>query len=300
LFDDYLQPERGYRFSQDSILLARWCPVRQTGRAADLGAGCGVVSLEALAFGRLEGLEELWLVEADQQFKKTLVANVERHIAGVCGLEAPVLKARGIHSSGLKGGGSCQEHSDSKFDGLNPLESASSLRLDGGLISADCLMPDDSMAGSGPGQAFLDSQAASSLLPSRPSAQKPPLGRRQPKFRILWADWRNLSPENFGGWLDLIVSNPPYFPPGASGLSKPGRESSRHWVRGGLNEFLAASAALLRPGGRLLMSWPRDRLRELVLALVSGPLVFGRINVPSQTRARPTLVELVRSCFKII
>ena len=40
-----LQPREGYRFSVDSILLARFVSVRRTDRVLELGAGCGVISL---------------------------------------------------------------------------------------------------------------------------------------------------------------------------------------------------------------------------------------------------------------
>src|SRR5215468_7570247 len=40
-----VQPRNGYRFSIDSILLARFATVRTRDRVLELGAGCGVVSL---------------------------------------------------------------------------------------------------------------------------------------------------------------------------------------------------------------------------------------------------------------
>jgi tRNA1Val (adenine37-N6)-methyltransferase len=75
---DYRQPEKGYRFSQDSVLLARYAPQRARGRVADLGAGCGVVGLEALAQGRLRGLDELILIEAGESFRSSLEDNAQR------------------------------------------------------------------------------------------------------------------------------------------------------------------------------------------------------------------------------
>jgi tRNA1Val (adenine37-N6)-methyltransferase len=78
LSEDYLQPEDGYRFSRDSILLARFTPKEQFGRAADLGAGCGVVGLEALAQGHLVGLSTLYLVEANDIFSTSLEENIRR------------------------------------------------------------------------------------------------------------------------------------------------------------------------------------------------------------------------------
>jgi tRNA1Val (adenine37-N6)-methyltransferase len=72
---DYRQPEGGYRFSRDSVLLALFAPEELPGRAADLGAGCGVVGLEALARGRLKGLKALYLIEAAEVFREALMEN---------------------------------------------------------------------------------------------------------------------------------------------------------------------------------------------------------------------------------
>jgi tRNA1Val (adenine37-N6)-methyltransferase len=75
LLNDYQQPEGGYHFSRDSILLAEFTPAEMPGRAADLGAGCGVVGLEALAQGRLKNLSTLYLVEARAIFWEPLLEN---------------------------------------------------------------------------------------------------------------------------------------------------------------------------------------------------------------------------------
>ena len=40
-----IQPEDGYRFSMDAVLLSHFCGLKKHGRAADLGTGCGVIPL---------------------------------------------------------------------------------------------------------------------------------------------------------------------------------------------------------------------------------------------------------------
>jgi tRNA1Val (adenine37-N6)-methyltransferase len=77
--DDYLQPVGGYRFTQDSLWLADFTPLKMSGQAADLGAGCGVVGLEALTLGRLTGLKRLFFVETDELFRSCLDQNLQRH-----------------------------------------------------------------------------------------------------------------------------------------------------------------------------------------------------------------------------
>ncbi|MDR1040709.1 MAG: RsmD family RNA methyltransferase [Deltaproteobacteria bacterium] len=76
--DDWIQPARGYRFTGDSVKLALFCPYEINGTAADLGAGCGVVLLEALAQGRLLGATRVVLVERDPAFLPHLEANIAR------------------------------------------------------------------------------------------------------------------------------------------------------------------------------------------------------------------------------
>ncbi|MDR2350760.1 MAG: hypothetical protein LBF41_09110, partial [Deltaproteobacteria bacterium] len=78
LRDDWAQPGNGRGFSEDSILLAGFLPKRSGGIAADLGAGSGVVGLEALVSGRLKGLGTLVLVEILAAFEPFLAANVAR------------------------------------------------------------------------------------------------------------------------------------------------------------------------------------------------------------------------------
>src|SRR5260370_41776115 len=46
------QPADRYRFSIDSILLARFVSVREGDRVLELGAGCGVISLAIAALNR--------------------------------------------------------------------------------------------------------------------------------------------------------------------------------------------------------------------------------------------------------
>jgi tRNA1Val (adenine37-N6)-methyltransferase len=200
LSDDYLQPRNGYRFSQDSPLLARWAPPRLLGRAADLGAGCGVVGLEALAAGRLQGLDELLFVEADPAFRESLSANVARASA----------------------------------------------------------------AGA-------------------------------PALTVIWADWRSLAPGDLRGPLDLILANPPHHPAGAGRPPARGRLMARHEILGRAADFLAASARLLAPGGRLLMSWPRRRLADVVGTARDLGLATARLATePGRAGASLALLELVR------
>lgn len=81
-------------------------------------------------------------------------------------------------------------------------------------------------------------------------------------------DWRApqlyFAPHSF----DLLVSNPPYWPPGRSRQSPVlERAAARNELFGGLAELAASARWLLRPGGRLAMvlPWPRRNEAEQLL-----------------------------------
>jgi len=66
-----IQPRKGYRFSVDSILLARFVPVRSRDRVLELGAGTGVISL---AIAALHQPREIVAIEIQPE----LVAMIRR------------------------------------------------------------------------------------------------------------------------------------------------------------------------------------------------------------------------------
>jgi tRNA1Val (adenine37-N6)-methyltransferase len=68
------QPRRGYRFSLEAILLARFAARRGAGRVLDLGAGCGVVALAVAMLARPREVVALELQPA-------LAALIERNAA---------------------------------------------------------------------------------------------------------------------------------------------------------------------------------------------------------------------------
>jgi len=68
------QPRNGYRYSLDALLLARFCAELRAGaRIADLGAGCGIISL---LLARLNPTAELAAVENNPD----MAALIERNI----------------------------------------------------------------------------------------------------------------------------------------------------------------------------------------------------------------------------
>jgi tRNA1Val (adenine37-N6)-methyltransferase len=91
-----------------------------------------------------------------------------------------------------------------------------------------------------------------------------------------------------GGPADLVVTNPPFFPPGW------GRPSARdevhratHALAGGVAEFLAAAKALLAPGGRVWIVYDAGRLAVLFAAAAAVHLTLGRLELLPDPRGAP-------------
>lgn len=80
-------------------------------------------------------------------------------------------------------------------------------------------------------------------------------------------DFKSLLPHQ---GLDLIASNPPYFPPGSGAVSRdPRRELARHSTSFLLPDLSRAALHALRHGGRLCLCLPAVRMAEAV-SLFSG------------------------------
>lgn len=91
---------------------------------------------------------------------------------------------------------------------------------------------------------------------------------------------------------DLVVTNPPYFPPGSG---RPRRElASRRARSGALEPFLRAAArALAGPSARLAVVYPAPALPELLRAAAVEGLVPKRLRFIHATTERPARVALV-------
>ncbi|MBQ8342127.1 MAG: methyltransferase [Clostridia bacterium] len=85
---------------------------------------------------------------------------------------------------------------------------------------------------------------------------------------VLFRDVRTLTPADFGGELDVIVSNPPYMRQGDGAVSPyDEKQIARHEILGTIGDFCAAAAKCLKYGGRFYTVWRPDRLESLMAAL---------------------------------
>ena len=69
-----IQPRKGYRFSIDSILLARFAQIRKSDRVLELGAGTGVISI---AIAALHQPREIVAVEIQPELTAMIRRSVE-------------------------------------------------------------------------------------------------------------------------------------------------------------------------------------------------------------------------------
>lgn len=118
------------------------------------------------------------------------------------------------------------------------------------------------------------------------------LNKLEDKITQIHSDIRGLKPELLGGEVDIVFSNPPYMKSGC------GRECAadikniaRHEENGGIDDFCAAAARILRYGGLFYTVWRPDRLVDLTDSLRRHKLEPKRMTfVYADTASKPSIV----------
>ena len=114
----------------------------------------------------------------------------------------------------------------------------------------------------------------------------------------LSANVKDLRPENVGGEVGLVISNPPYMKC-TSGKRNESDEKyiARHEVCGNIADFCACAARLLKHGGKFVCVWRPDRLTDLLNAMHENRLEPKRMTfVHADTQSEPcgVLVEAIK------
>lgn len=112
------------------------------------------------------------------------------------------------------------------------------------------------------------------------------------KLQPCCSDLRDLTPATIGGEVDLVTANPPYMrcDSGKRNLADE-KYIARHEVCGGIEDFCAAAARLLKHGGRFVSVWRPDRLSELFSALCQAKLEPKRMTlVYADEQSEPCMV----------
>ena len=115
-----------------------------------------------------------------------------------------------------------------------------------------------------------------------------------PRCELVEGDIRRHAELFRAGSFDLAVSNPPYFPPNAGGVSpREDRAAARTEGSCSLEELCAAAARLLRTGGSFCLVHRPERLSELCGTLAAQGLEPKRLRlVCARADSAPNLVLL--------
>lgn len=91
---------------------------------------------------------------------------------------------------------------------------------------------------------------------------------------------------------DLVVSNPPYF---TSGLLPPDerRAAARHQQNGGIGDFAATAARLLKDRGRFAVCYPANGMATLFAAMAANGIEPKRLRLVRKTAGDAPWLALV-------
>ena len=106
---------------------------------------------------------------------------------------------------------------------------------------------------------------------------------------LVLGDWREIPLP--AGAFDLVVSNPPYFPPD----SGRGNDPARMELHGGLEELCAAAGRLLKNGGRFALCHRPERLCDVLCTLRAHGLEPKRLKLVAHSPAHPPALLLVEA-----
>lgn len=112
------------------------------------------------------------------------------------------------------------------------------------------------------------------------------LGRNALEGQIWTGSWSQVPfpPGSF----DLVVSNPPYYAPGSGKDGGPARMEREE-----LDTLCRAASRLLRNGGRFALSFPTQRMVDLLEAMRRWDLEPKRLKLLSHTPTKPPYALLV-------
>ena len=112
------------------------------------------------------------------------------------------------------------------------------------------------------------------------------------RISVLHADITKLRPDDVGGELDIVFSNPPYMRTDSGRRNEADEKYiARHEVHGSVADFCLAAGRLLKHGGLFYVVWRPDRLSELMAGLHKATLMPKRMTfVQADTETAPSMV----------
>lgn len=122
--------------------------------------------------------------------------------------------------------------------------------------------------------------------------------RMADRVTLLHQDITTLDLDLTCGPVDVVISNPPHIRHDAGRTNpNPLIAMARHEIAVTLKEILASARRMLRPGGRLIMVYPADRLADLIAGMRQTgiePKVLTMIYTRPDAPARRVLIEGVK------
>lgn len=116
------------------------------------------------------------------------------------------------------------------------------------------------------------------------------------KIIPICADVRDLHPEDVGGELDAVFSNPPYMRTDTGKRNvQDAKFIARHEVCGDIGDFCAAAARLLRYGGVFYCVYRPDRMTDLFAALRANKLEPKRMTFVHADEETPPSILLAEA-----
>lgn len=116
------------------------------------------------------------------------------------------------------------------------------------------------------------------------------------RVRPLRVDWREARGTLPGAPFAHVVTNPPFWAPGAGRLSPDGeRQAARHELHGAFPSLVLAARRLLRPGGALTVVHLASRLAVLVPALAAGGFSLRRLRLVHPRAEGPAHLALLHA-----
>lgn len=105
-------------------------------------------------------------------------------------------------------------------------------------------------------------------------------------------DLRELRAADLGGEVSIVTANPPYMKTNAGKRNESdAKYIARHEVKGGVDDFCAAAARVLKHGGSFYVVWRPDRLSELMESLLRYGLEPKRMSlVQNDENTEPSMV----------
>lgn len=117
------------------------------------------------------------------------------------------------------------------------------------------------------------------------------LNRMEDRMTVHCADLRDLRPEDVGGEVDAVLSNPPYMKTDTGKRNESDRKYiARHEVFGGIHDFCRSASLLLKHGGSFYCVYRPDRLSDLMAAMRANRLEPKcMVFVHADTESEPSM-----------